>query len=444
MNDVKKHAGKKMGLWEAVSLAVGTMIGASIFSIFGVGARIAGRDLPVSFLISGLLAFTVAYSYAKLGAKIISNAGPMAFILKGFGDNIVTGALSMLMWLSYVISIALFVKGFAGYFLPFVHLAMTPFTMGIVEALTIAFFVTLNFFGSQAVGKVEFYIVLTKLSVLGVFIVAGLLTLMPALIVPAFDGPHVSGIIHAAVIFFLSYMGFGLITNASENIENAERNVPRAMYISIIVVLFVYVLVSTVAVGNLPVNELVKASDNALAVAARPALGNFGFILITLGALFSISSALNATLYGGANVAYSLAKDGELPAFFERKMWFKSIEGLYITAVVGLLFALFFNMEGIASITSAVFLSIYLFVIVSHYKLADKVGGERIIIILNFTAVLVAFLLMMYYQWQTQKPVFWGTVVTFSVALVTEYIYRSATARKFMAVEFSHLEKKIR
>ena len=66
-----------MSLVEAVSMAVGTMIGASIFSIFGLGAEIAGQNLPMAFFLSGMLAFMVAYSYALLGRQIISNAGSL-------------------------------------------------------------------------------------------------------------------------------------------------------------------------------------------------------------------------------------------------------------------------------------------------------------------------------------------------------------------------------
>jgi len=87
---------KKINLWQTIALAVGTMIGASIFSIFGLGARIAGSNLPLVFLISGLIALFVAYSYALLGKRIISNAGPMEFILRGIGDNLITGSLSFL------------------------------------------------------------------------------------------------------------------------------------------------------------------------------------------------------------------------------------------------------------------------------------------------------------------------------------------------------------
>ncbi len=432
---------KSISLIEAISIAVGTMIGASIFSIFGVGAEIAKQDLPETFLLSALFAFAVAYSYMKLGSKIVSNAGPIAYILKGFGDTVVTGSLSVLMWLSYVVSISLFAKGFSGYFLPLFGFSSTALSLGITEAVVIAFFTALNFFGSKAVGKAEFYIVLIKLSILGLFIVFGLFTIKPNLIVPSFNPSHLSGLIHASVIFFLSYMGFGLVTNISENMENPQKNVPRAIIISIVIVSIIYVSVALVAVGNLPLKTLIASQDNALAVAAQPFLGKFGFLLISIGALFSISSALNATLYGGANVAYSFAKEGELPEFFERKEWFGTTEGLYITAGLGLLFALLFNIGGIAAITSSVFTVIYLFVLASHLKIIKDVGGNKLIVILNLAIISIVFLLLLYYQWLDQRSVFYGTLITFTASFILEYIYRKVRSRNFRKIEF-HQKKR--
>ncbi len=233
---------KKLNLVEVIAMAVGTMIGASIFTIFGLGAKVAGQNLPEAFLLSGIYALVVAYSYSILGSKIISNAGPIAFILKGIGDTVLTGALSILMWLTYVVSISLFVKGFAGYFLPLVHIGATVFSVGLVEVAVILFFVSLNFFGSKAVGKAEFYIVLVKLSILLVFIFGGFLTIKGNAVLPNFHHTHINGLFNASIIFFLSYMGFGLITNTSENIRNPKKNVPRAIFISIFIVMVIYVL----------------------------------------------------------------------------------------------------------------------------------------------------------------------------------------------------------
>ncbi len=421
---------KKLSLVEVISMAVGTMIGASIFSIFGLGAKIAGHNLPEAFILSGIYALAVAYSYAHLGGRIISNAGPIAFIIKGVGDGVITGALSILMWFTYVISIALFAKGFAGYLLPLIHISNTALNTGIVEVGIIGFFTALNFFGSKAVGKAEFYIVLIKISILLVFILGGIMYIKPGLIKPDFDAIHLKGLLNASVIFFLSYMGFGLITNASENIKNPQKNIPRAIYWSIFIVMIIYILISLVTIGNLPLPEIIKAEENALAIAAKPFLGIFGFLLISIGALFSISSALNATIFGGANVAYSLAKDGELPEIFERKVWFKSIEGLYITAGLGLFFALFFDLNAIASITSIIFTTIYIFVLISHLKLYKNYGGNKILILFNLIVLIAVFCSILVYQWNTNKGAFVTSIITFTAAVLLEYVYRKYKQRK--------------
>jgi len=424
-------AQEKMGLLAATSIGIGTMIGASIFTIFGVGVKIAGPNLPEAFVLSSLLALMVGYSYAKLGAKFTSNAGPIEFILRGTGDTVLTGAMSLLMWLSYVVSISLFLEGFAGYLLPLIGVAPTAVATGVTQVLTISGFVVLNFFGSKAVGRAELFIVAAKLLILGLLIVAGASYVDLKRVAPSADPTYVSGTFVAASIFFLSYMGFGLITNASENISNPTRNVPRAIYISVISVTVVYVLVSVVVLGNLPIADILEAKENALARAAYPALGQAGFIVISIGALFSISSALNATLYGGANVAYTLAKDGELPGFFERKVWFKSSEGLYLTALIGLVLALVLDIGGIASMTSAVFIAIYLFVFVAHLRLIDQVGGKRWFVIFSFVAVLATFVVLMYHQFDVSPAIFFGIIVVFAGSVLVEFAYRRITRRNF-------------
>ncbi|MGD8440460.1 MAG: APC family permease [Holophagae bacterium] len=427
----------RIGFLQAVAMAVGTMIGASIFSVFGVGARIARQNLPEAFLLSGALALIVGYSYAKLGPHIISNAGPIAFILKGIGDNVVTGALSVLLWLTYVVSVAMFARGIAGYFLPLVGLPDTAVGTAALVVAVVVLFTVLSFFGSEAVGRAEFWIVLVKLAILGVFIAAGMVRIATSRVAPSLGASHIGGMLHAGVLFFLSYMGFGLITNIGENLRNAKRVIPRAIYTSIGIALFVYVSVAVVAVGNLPPDRLVQVGENALAVAAEPFLGSFGFVLISIGALFSISSALNATLYGGANIAYALAKDGELPELFERKVWFGSTEGLYITAALSVAFALLFDMNGIASITSSVFTVIYIFVLVAHLRLADEVGGNRVVLVVNLVVLVAVFLALLFFQYLDNPTTLVGTALVLAAALAIEAVYRYWRKREFRTRELT-------
>jgi amino acid transporter len=420
---------RELNLWQAVSIAIGSMIGASIFTIFGLGVSIAGRDLPEAFLLSGLFALIVGYSYSILSKKFVSNAGPIEYILKAFGDNSITGSLSILMWFSYIISIALFAKGFSEYFLPLFGFGITHTNIMITEVLLIFVFMLLSLVGSKVVGRAEEFLVIIKLLILFVFIVFGFMSIKKNYIFPVFGINNIHGLISASVIFFLSYMGFGLITNASENIKNPRKNVPLAIFISILIVITIYVLISLVAIGNLSIPELINANENVLAIAAMPFLGKLGFILISIGALFSISSALNATIYGGANIAYALAKDGELPEFFERKTWFNSREGLYITVGIALTFALLFNINSIAVITSAIYTIIYLFVLISHYKMIDEVGGNKKLVFFNIIILSIVFILLIQYQISNDIKGFYVIIFVVLGTLLMEYIFREVKNR---------------
>jgi len=417
--------GKKLSFWQAVSMAVGTMIGASIFSIFGYGVKVAGNGLPIAFVLSGIYALMVGYSYAHLGRVFISNAGPIAFIQRAVGSSPLVGALSILMWFSYVISVALFAISFAGYFLPLVHLDYRVFHT-VVEVFIVAFFGSLAYFGgSRAVGKLEFWIVLLKLSILLLFIVAGLRVLHPEYLKPHISNDYLKGILNASVIFFLSYMGFGLITNISENVENPRKTVPRAIYTSIIIVLLVYVGVSVAAIGALPTEELVKYAENALAVAAEPTLGKFGFFLLSIGALISISSALNATIYTGANASYALMRDGyiPLPHYLAEKRWMGEHLGLYLTCGLGLLFALFFNVTSVASMISIITTSLYIGVILSHLRLWERVGGRRGLVFFNLIVITFVALQILIYQFKSSKATFITTLFVFLISFALEWFY---------------------
>ncbi len=104
---------KSMGLYVANSIGVGAMIGAEIFSIFGTAVKISGNAVYISFIIAGIVALLNAYSCAKLAVRIHSAGGLVEFLLKGFGDGVLSGGLNILLWVSYVFVLALYSKGFS-------------------------------------------------------------------------------------------------------------------------------------------------------------------------------------------------------------------------------------------------------------------------------------------------------------------------------------------
>ena len=134
------------------------------------------------------------------------------------------------------------------------------------------------------------------------------------------------------VLIFVAYEGFELIANTAPNVENRETVLPRAYYTSVGFVIILYIAIAAVTVGTLDPGQIQSASDFALAEATRSSLGQLGFTLVAISAVLATFSAINATLYGSARLASSIAAEGEAPKFLEKRIWNQPVPGLVLTA----------------------------------------------------------------------------------------------------------------
>jgi amino acid transporter len=419
---------KTMGLYAATSIGVGAMVGAGIFSIFGTAAQISGNAVYVSFIIAGLIALLNTYSYAKLGVRYPSAGGPVEFMLKGFGDGILSGGLNLLLWVGYVFGLALYAKGFSYYAVTFLPAGSAPVWTSVFATAIILVFTAINFIGAKTVGKSELFIVSIKVGILLLFAATGIVSITPGnFSVSGWPAPK--NLLFGAGIVFLAYQGFGLITNAAEDMANPEKNLPRALYLSVVLVIIIYVSVSLAVIGNLSIAEIENAKDYALAAAAKPFLGDLGFKIMAFAALFSTSSAINASLYGGANVSYLLAKDGELPEIFERKVWHRSSEGLFITSGLVLLCANFLQLEGIGMLASTSLLMVYVAVNVSHLRLLKETGAKSFLIWASLLSSLTFFGVLVYYEFITSKITLVLLGFTVFSCFAVEWVYRTYSGR---------------
>lgn len=424
---------KSIGLWTAVSIGVGGMVGAGIFSILGTACQIGGNAVYFSFVIAGIVALFSTYSYARLGAKYPSAGGPVEFLVRSFGTGILSGGFNLLLWIGYVLALALYARAFASYTLTFFYnppsILLNIFATGII-----ILFALLNFIGSKAVGKSELFIVTIKVGILVVFAIIGFFFIKPELLSLS-KFPSINNIFFAAAVVFIAYEGFGLITNAAEDMEDPRKTLPKALYLSVFFVILIYVSVSLAVSGNLPLTDIIKAKDYAMAEAAKPFLGSVGFTIIAIAALFSTSSAINATLYGGANVSYIIAKDGELPEYFDRKVWRNGKEGLLITSGLVVLLANLFDLGKIAMLGSASFLLIYAAVNIGHIKLHKETHGNLILIGLAIAGNLISFLILIYYliHHSILTLVFLIIILLFSFS--GEWLYEKYSKRKMKTRE---------
>jgi amino acid transporter len=422
---------KPIGLIAAVSIGVGGMIGAGIFSILGVGTQIAGNAVYLAFIIAGAVALICAYSYAKLGAKFPSAGGPVEFLVRGFGSGTLSGGLNIVLWIAYIFALALFARAFASYAVTFFPDSVSTVLLYVFLNGIIVVFVLINAIGARAVGRSEILIVGIKLAILVMFIVAGSIFIQPKLLAIS-QWPSSNDILFAAGILFLGYEGFGLITNAAADMKEPQKMLPKAIYLSIFLVIAVYALISFTVVGNLATAQIIKAEDYALAAAAKPFLGNVGFTVMAIAALFSTASAINATLYGGANVSYVVAKHRQLPAQFNRRTWHNSREGLFITAALVLIFANFFPLAGIAMMGSAAFLIIYGSVNVAHWKLRKETGGNKYIILASTLLIAVTLVLLIYYLARNSLTTLITLIIVFGLCFLVEIVLQRVFGRKMI------------
>jgi amino acid transporter len=418
----------QIGMPAAVSIGIGGMVGAGIFSILGVVAQAAGNAMWVAFAIGGVVALLSTYSYARLGAVFPSAGGAVHFLVKGFGDGILAGGLNLFMWAGYIISLALYATAFGGYAATFVTATPSPLLLKSLAVASVVVLTLVNAFGAKLMGRSETLIVAIKVAILVLFAAVGMWFIKPANLSPAL-WPEAKSVLFGAGVLFIGYEGFGLVTNAAGDMRDPRKMLPRALYTSVILVIAIYLAVALTVTGNLSNEQIERAKDYALAQAARPFLGEFGFRLIAIAALFSTASAINATLFGSANVCYMIARDGELPQGLSRTEWKDATNGLILTAGLVVLVTLFFDLSGIAMMGSAAFLLVYAAVNAGHLRLLEQTGANAIIVWLSLITCLVMFAILSVYTYQQQPAAIAALVVIAAASFAAEGLYRRWTGR---------------
>lgn len=419
----------QMSLIGAISIGIGGMVGAGIFSILGVAAKSAGNALWFSFLIGGVAALLSTYSYAKLGATFPSAGGAVKFLTQGLGDGVLSGGINVFMWIGYVMALALYANAFGAYGAKMIDPSGNPWVVKALAIGAIALFTLVNARGARSVGRSETLIVGIKVGILILFAIGGAFSIQPARLAVS-QWPAFPDIMSGAGIVFMGYEGFGLVANSAGNMANPQKMLPRALYLSVAIVIVIYLSVSVSVLGNLSIDQMVATKDYALAAAAQGFLGQFGFTLIGLAALLSTASAMNATLFGSANVCFLIARDGQLPEGFTRRAWGQGSVGLFLTAGLVVGFVLLFDLSGIAMMSSAAFLLIYAAVNASHLRLTQQTGGNRVIIVAAILSCLVMFGYLMKYTYLTQPAALYAMITILAISFAGEAAYRRFSGRK--------------
>jgi len=422
---MNEPADSKMGVWAVVALGVGGMVGGGIFAVLGLAVQLAHGGTPLAFGLAGIVALLTAYSYAKLSVAYPSRGGTVAFLDRAFGAGMLTGSLNVLLWLSYVVMLSLYAFAFGSYGATFLPQAWQAIGKHGLISLAVVAIAGMNLLNAELIGKAEIWIVALKLAILLLFVGVGLFGINASQIAPGSWSPPLQ-LAAGGMIIFLAYEGFELIANTANDVRDVAKTLPRAYYTAVGFVMALYVLVALVTVGNLPVDKIVAAKDYALAEAARPFLGQAGFTLIATAAMLSTASAINATLYGAARLSYSIARDGELPAELERKVWGQPVEGLLITAGLTLFVANVFDLTSIATLGSAGFLLIFAAVNSANARHAPHTHSHVWISAAGAVACLLAMGALVWQTVMTSPVKLWVLAAMLALAVLIEGSFRLA------------------
>ena len=338
-----------LGSWASGAIVVGTMIGTGIFLKPAEMAR-EGRFVSVVFaawIVGGILSLFGALSYAELGAAIPEAGGEYAYLRRGFGP--MWGFLFG--WMHSIVgrpssasSIAAGLVRFLGFLIPAigaplftVHIAIPGLTLWLkpydfvftwaqpLAVLWLAIMTGVNYLGVRVGGGVQVF--LTTIKVVSVFVVIGVALFAPTStairadpVWPAGLNAGVFGAFLAALAAALwAYDGWEDLNLVGSEVENPQKNFPRALVGGVALVALIYLLFSAACLRVLPFQSVAAsqhiASDVVEHVAGRDAAG-----WITLAMVISAIGSMNSSILSGARVPYAMARDG---------IFFKIADGIH-------------------------------------------------------------------------------------------------------------------
>jgi amino acid transporter len=235
---------------------------------------------------------------------------------------------------------------------------------------------------------VQTVIVWIVVGILLTFAVVTILNMDPSLLDPA-GYPPTRDIVSSVALTFFAFLGFGVITFTAKDLAEPNKQLPRAMYLALAIATVTYVAVALGVFGTLTVDEVIESGGTAIAVAAEPTLGRFGYWLMSVTGLFATAGATNAGIYPAGGLSVELASTGQFPPVMGRSIGRVPV-GTLVMVVATLVLAIGFNLDAIASIGSAVALLIFSMVTLGHLRIRRETGANPFVLVVGLLATMIA------------------------------------------------------
>jgi amino acid transporter/nucleotide-binding universal stress UspA family protein len=389
---IKVKLSRDLGLFSITMIGVGAMIGAGIFVLTGIAAGAAGPALILSFALNGLITIFTAMVYAELGSAIPEAGGGYLWVKEGLpGPNAFQAG--WMSWFAHSLAGSLYALGFGAYLglvLSDLHVTVSflpeDWLQKAIAVVIILIFLAINYKGVSETGTAGNVVTVAKILILLIFVGSGLWVIIknPEFLskFQNFAPRGWTGIISAMGLTFIAFEGYEIIVQAGEEVVNPRKNIPKAVFLSLAIVIPIYILVAFVAIGavrpdaGLPTYQwLAKHAELGIAEAARQFMP-FGTFLLLMGGLFSTMSALNATIFSSTRVSFAMGRDRHLPsAFASVNRWTKTPHrALMFSGGLIVFMAVAIPIKDVAAAADIMFLLLFLQVNLAVITLRKKYG----------------------------------------------------------------------
>ncbi|HHB91162.1 MAG TPA: amino acid permease [Anaerolineae bacterium] len=384
---------RSLSLFTITMIGVGAMIGAGIFVLTGIAAGVAGPALVLAFALNGLVALLTASAYAELGSAFPEAGGGYLWVKEGLGggNGFLAGWMS---WFAHAVAGSLYALAFGRFTVELMDMAGLPdFGLSIhmrtllLMTLVIFAFTYINYRGASETGSVGNIITIVKIVILGLFIFFGILAMLRSdawheRFTQEFLPNGFLGVLMAMGLTFIAFEGYEIIAQSGEEVVNPHRNVPRAIFYSILISVAIYILVSITAIGatipppGMKVWEYLaqKKEIAVVEVAQQTFPWGIGGIILLFSGLVSTMSALNATTYSSSRVSFAMGRVRNLPHFFAKihPQRHTPHVAVLISGALMLLMAWSLPIEEVAAAADVMFLLLFLQVNVAVMTLRHK------------------------------------------------------------------------
>ena len=394
MSQAQVELSRDLSLFDITMIGVGAMIGAGIFVLTGIAAGAAGPALILSFALNGIVTIFTAMVYAELGSAIPEAGGGYLWVKEGLpGPNaFLAGWMS---WFAHAVAGSLYALGFGAYVgLVFSELEFTLFGLEgdllhkILGVAIVLIFIYINYRGASETGMAGNIVTVLKILILALFVGSGLMAIInnPSFLnkFQDFSPNGLGGIFSAMGLTFIAFEGYEIIVQAGEEVKNPRRNIPRAVFLSLAIVVPIYMLVAFVSLGAVnpetvqPTYQwLAQHAEVGVAEAARQFMP-FGTILLLIGGILSTMSALNATTYSSTRVSFAMGRDRSLPDSFSKIHARTRTPHLALlwSGLLIIFMAIVIPIEDVAAAADIMFLLLFLQVNVAVITLRKKYGDR--------------------------------------------------------------------